>query len=83
MLKSVGADAVCMSAVPEVIMARYLNLRVLGMVLITNRAADQFALGKDVGGVEVSGHQHVLEVAMEKTGQVSALLERVVEAVTE
>ncbi len=83
MLKSVGADAVCMSAVPEVIMARYLNLRVLGMVLITNRAADQFALGKDIGGVEISGHQHVLEVAMEKTDQVSALLERVVEAVTE
>jgi purine-nucleoside phosphorylase len=83
MLKSVGADAVCMSAIPEVIMARYLNLRVLGIVLITNRAADQFSLGEDIGGVGVSGHQHVLEVAKGKTDQVSALLERVVEAVTE
>jgi len=83
MLKSLGADAVCMSTVPEVIMARYLNLRVLGMVLITNRAADQSALAKNIGGMRESGHQHVLEVAMEKTDQVSALLERVVEAVTE
>jgi purine-nucleoside phosphorylase len=71
MLKSLGADAVCMSTVPEVIMARYLGLRVLGMALITNRAADQ------------SVHQHVLEVAMEKTDQVSALLRQVAEAMTE
>jgi purine-nucleoside phosphorylase len=83
MLKSLGADAVCMSTVPEVIMARYLNLRVMGMALITNRAADPSALGRGIGGVGASGHQHVLEVATAKTGQVSHFLEKVVEAVTE
>ncbi|MCI0527210.1 MAG: purine-nucleoside phosphorylase [Nitrospira sp.] len=83
MLKSLGADAVCMSTVPEVIMARFLSLRVLGMVLITNRAADPSVLSENISGVRESGHQYVLEVAMGKTDQISALLERVVEAATE
>jgi purine-nucleoside phosphorylase len=81
MLRVLGADAVCMSTVPEVIMARYLNLRVLGMLLITNRAADASSLANRAGGVERFGHQQVLEVAKGKIDQVSALLERVVEAV--
>lgn len=38
-LKRLGADAVGMSTVPEVIAARQLNLRVLAVALITNRAA--------------------------------------------
>ncbi len=38
-LKRLGADAVGMSAVPEVIAARQLNLRVLALASITNRAA--------------------------------------------
>ncbi len=38
MLRGLGADAVSMSTVPEVIMARALGLRVLAFALITNRA---------------------------------------------
>ena len=38
-LKRLGADAVGMSTVPEVIAARQLDLRVLAVALITNRAA--------------------------------------------
>lgn len=39
MLQKLGADAVCMSTVPEVIMARYLGIKVLGIALISNMAA--------------------------------------------
>lgn len=38
-LKRLGTDAVGMSTVPEVIAARQLNMRVLAVALITNRAA--------------------------------------------
>jgi inosine/guanosine/xanthosine phosphorylase family protein len=37
--KRLGADAIGMSTVPEAIAARQLNLRVLAVALITNRAA--------------------------------------------
>jgi purine-nucleoside phosphorylase len=40
MLRRLGADAVCMSTVPEVIMARALNIRVLGVSLIANKAGE-------------------------------------------
>lgn len=38
MLRRLGADAVCMSTIPEVIMAKALNLKVFGISLITNKA---------------------------------------------
>lgn len=55
MLRTLGADAVCMSTVPEVIMARYLGMKVLGLSVITNSAA----------GTESSNltHEEVLKTA--------------------
>jgi purine-nucleoside phosphorylase len=65
MLAGLGADAVTMSTVPEVIMARFLGLKVLGLSLITNThdgtAAD---------------HREVLSVAHRRTGFLMELIAR-------
>ena len=55
MLRAIGVDAVCMSTIPEVIMARFLAMDVVALSLITNRA-----LGGEVR------HGDVVRVAKEK-----------------
>ena len=54
-LRTVGADAVGMSTAPEVIVARHMGMRVLGISLITNTAT-----GDDT---EVVNHAEVLTAA--------------------
>ncbi len=66
MLKTLGADAVCMSTVPEVIMARFLGMDVMGLSLVTNRAG---------GGVS---HEEVVRVAMEKGRELFRVIKRAV-----
>ncbi|HET8911110.1 MAG TPA: purine-nucleoside phosphorylase [Ktedonobacteraceae bacterium] len=55
-LRTVGADAVGMSTAPEVVVARHMNMRVLGISLITNPAT-----GDDAA--EVVNHAEVLAEA--------------------
>ncbi|MBI5198724.1 MAG: purine-nucleoside phosphorylase [Nitrospirae bacterium] len=55
MLRALGGDAVCMSAIPEVIMARYLGMKVLFISFITNYAAGLTRKSPD--------HRDVLEMA--------------------
>jgi len=72
MLERIGADAVGMSTVPEVIAARACGLRCLGISTITNAAAG-------LGGASLS-HQEVLEVADRVKGNLAAVLRGVLRA---
>lgn len=70
MARRLGGDAVGMSTVPEVIVARHAGLRVLGLSTITNLGSAD-ALG------ETSGH-NVLAVAATAAGKLSAIVRGVV-----
>ena len=66
-----GADAVGMSTVPEVIQARQLGMRVLGLSTITNPAAGL--------GAEPLAHEDVLAVGARLQGDLRRLLRGILE----
>ncbi|MEE8141482.1 MAG: purine-nucleoside phosphorylase [Planctomycetota bacterium] len=70
MLRGLGADAVGMSTVPEVIVARQEGLRVFGLSLITNRAAGLTA--------EPLSHAEVLAAGKKAAGHLCRLLAELV-----
>ena len=70
-LRAIGADAVGMSTVPEVIAARHMGLEILGISCITNMAAgvlDQPLV-----------HTEVMETAHRVRGQFIGLLQGIIE----
>jgi purine-nucleoside phosphorylase len=69
MMRVLGADAVGMSTVPEVIVARALGVRCLGISCITNLAAG-------LGGTKLS-HDEVMEVGMQVRDRLAALVRAV------
>jgi len=70
MLKRVGADAVGMSTVPEVIVARARGMRVLGISTVTNLAAGL--------GAPTLSHAEVLETANQVRGDLARLVRGIV-----
>lgn len=72
MLKRIGADAVGMSTVPEIVAARARGIRCLGISTITNAAAG-------LGG-ETLSHKEVLEASDSVRGRLTALVRGVVKA---
>jgi purine-nucleoside phosphorylase len=68
-LRSIGADAVGMSTVPEVIAARHLGLRVLAFSCITN-----LTLGDDVVVPAMAVHSEVVDVANEAGPRLAQLI---------
>jgi purine-nucleoside phosphorylase len=72
-LRTIGADAVGMSTVPETIVGRHMGMEVLGISCITNPAAG--VLPKPLV------HDEVMEVARRVRGEFSKLLEGIIERV--
>lgn len=72
MLRTLGADLVGMSTVPEVIVARHAGMRVLGTAIVTD-----MCLPDDLEPVDV---EEVVRVAGEATPALSALVRRVMES---
>ncbi|XP_067905915.1 purine nucleoside phosphorylase 6 [Heterodontus francisci] len=72
LLKILGADAVGMSTVPEVILARHCGMRVFGTSLITNKIVT------DYNSLEKANHEEVLQTSRERAEDLQTLISNLV-----
>ncbi|WP_343412977.1 hypothetical protein [Candidatus Amarolinea dominans] len=70
-LRTIGADAVGMSTVPEAVVARHGGMRVLGISTISNMAID------DIDSEAETTHQEVLETGKLVVPRLTALLQAI------
>ncbi|XP_055030920.1 purine nucleoside phosphorylase 6 isoform X2 [Misgurnus anguillicaudatus] len=71
-LQLLGADAVGMSTVPEVVVARHCGLRVFGLSLITNKVVT------DYDSKEKANHEEVLETTRMRTKDLQKIISHLV-----
>ncbi|XP_060693827.1 purine nucleoside phosphorylase 6 isoform X1 [Hemiscyllium ocellatum] len=71
-LKKLGADAVGMSTVPEVILARHCGLRVFGISLITNKVVT------DYSSQQKANHEEVLQTSKDRAEALQRLISHLV-----
>ncbi len=70
MVKIMGADCVGMSTVPEVIVARHMNMEVFGLSVITDMGTEE--------GIETLSHDEVLQAAKIAEPKVKALIKELI-----
>ncbi|XP_077372586.1 purine nucleoside phosphorylase 6 [Festucalex cinctus] len=75
LLQKLGADAVGMSTVPEVVAARHCGMRVLGLSLITNKAVTDYESN------EKANHEEVLATTRLRTQELQRLVRHLVKKI--
>ncbi|KAF9941423.1 hypothetical protein BGZ65_003425 [Modicella reniformis] len=89
LLRSIGADVVGMSTIPEVVVARHCNIKVLGLSLVTNmvvvhrdRRSDPDAPFEDkVVEERAANHAEVLQAAKDRAQDLQTLVKYIVEMI--
>ncbi|XP_038562818.1 purine nucleoside phosphorylase 6 [Micropterus salmoides] len=71
-LQTLGADAVGMSTVPEVVVARHSGMRVLGLSLITNKVVT------DYDSNDKANHEEVLKTTQRRTQDLQRLVSNLI-----
>jgi purine-nucleoside phosphorylase len=82
-LRLIGADAVGMSTVPEVIVARHEGMRVLGLSHVSNVIPSDNAPSGDKTSASAGLHQEVLEAGSKVVPKLGLLIKGIVSRLPE